>query len=278
MDPIAQEEFHRALLMTTARGHTQRASVETRAREPHGDPEYADNLMAQWGYGSYSAQETQKLAHLARKAGAVGGYLKELAALGSHGASPQNCSTDLMDPIRKVLGRAIIPIYVALVPMFVAKSESGKPEPELTTAGLLLPHVWVWFLYTYYRAEFFTRFLGCTEGSVTGKLKKFWSSFHTNDPRRLPCFNDANFDATTIPIGVHGDAVPCTKKDSLNVLSFFGMMGDDATAQLCFFMFGLVRSCKVVIAVMGEFTNWDSGSTNDAVWSVFVWSFFGARY
>ena len=166
MDPIAQEEFHRALLMTTARGHTQRAMVETRAREPHGDPEYADNLMAHWGYGSYNAQETQKLTHLARKTGAACGYLKELAALGRHGASPQSCSTDLMDLIRKVLGRAIIPIYVALVPMFVAKSESGKPEPELTTAGLLLPHVWVWFLYTYYRAEFFTRFLGCKTQEV----------------------------------------------------------------------------------------------------------------
>jgi len=90
----------------------------------------------------YSAHETQKLAHLARKAGAIVGYLKDLAALGSHGEDPKNMSTELMDLIRKVLGRAITPIYVALVPMFVAKAESGKPEPELTSAGLLLPHVW----------------------------------------------------------------------------------------------------------------------------------------
>ena len=80
MDPFVQEEFHRALLMTTARGHNQRAAVETRARKPHGDPTFADNLMSQWGYGCYSAQETQKLAQLARKAGAAGGYLAELAA------------------------------------------------------------------------------------------------------------------------------------------------------------------------------------------------------
>ena len=55
MDPVAQEEFHRTLLMASARGHTQRAAVQTRAREPHGDPEFADNLMTQWGYGCYSA-------------------------------------------------------------------------------------------------------------------------------------------------------------------------------------------------------------------------------
>jgi hypothetical protein len=273
MDPFVQEEFHRALLMTTARGHNQRAAVETRAREPHGDPTFADNLMSQWGYGCYSAQETQKLAQLARKAGAAGGYLAELAALGCHGDHPQNCSTELMDLIRKVLGRAIIPIYVSLVPMFVAKAESGKPEPELTAAGLILPHIWVWFLYTYYRAEFFTRFLSCTEGQAAGKLTSFWSSFHPDDPRRLPCFEEANFAATTIPIGVHGDAVPCTKKDSLDILSFFGMMGVGSTTQICFFMYALFQKCRVDTAVMGEFINWDGGSSSEAVWSVLIWSF-----
>ena len=142
MDPVAQEEFHRALLMTAARGHTQRASTETRAREPRGDPARADNLLTQSGYGSYSAQEPQKPAHLARKAGAADGHLANLAALGSHGEHPKNISTELMELIRKILGRAIIPLYVTLVPMFVAKAESGKPEPELSAAGLILPHIW----------------------------------------------------------------------------------------------------------------------------------------
>ena len=60
--------------------------------------------MTQWGYGSYSAQETQKLARLPRKAGAIGGYLSDLAALGTHGENPKNISTELMELIRKVLG------------------------------------------------------------------------------------------------------------------------------------------------------------------------------
>ena len=171
---------------------------------------------------------------MVRKAGAIGGYLKDIATLGSHGENPKNMSTELMDLIRKVLGRAIIPIYVALVPMFVAKAESGKPEPELISAGLLLPHVWFWFLHKYYPVEFFTRFVGCAKGSAVGKLKKFWASFHPDDPRRLPCFDEPGFNASAIPIGVHGDAVPCTKKDSLDVLSFFGMMGVGSTAQICF--------------------------------------------
>jgi hypothetical protein len=229
--------------------------------------------MTEWGYGSHSAQETQKLARLAHRAGAYGGYLAELSALGTNGDNPQNCSTELMALIRKVLGTAVLPIYVALVPFFVAKSETGKPEPELCSCGLLMPHVWFWFLYKHYRTEFFLRFGGCTEPQAATKLKRFWQSFHVNDPRRLPCFSEPGFEDTTFPIGVHGDAVPCTKKDSLDVLSFFSLMGMGATAQICFFMFGMFSKCRVDIAVLGEFLLWDDGTSNDAAWAILIWSF-----
>ena len=121
MDPVAAEEFHRALLLTTARGHAQRATAETRASKPLGDSALANHLMTEWGYGSHSAQETQKLARLAHRAGAYGGYLAELSALGTNGDNPQNCSTELMALIRKGLGTAVLPIYVALVPFFRCK-------------------------------------------------------------------------------------------------------------------------------------------------------------
>ena len=104
MDPVAQEKFHRALLMTFARGHTQRASTETRARGPHGDPACADNLLTQWGYGCYSSHETQKLAHLARKADATGGYIQDLAALGSHGEKTQGHVNGAHGPHPQSLG------------------------------------------------------------------------------------------------------------------------------------------------------------------------------
>ena len=60
-----------------------------------------------------------------------------------------------MELSRKVLGRAIIPIYVALMPMFVTKAEAGKPVPELSAAGLLLPHIWFLVLAQTLPAEFF---------------------------------------------------------------------------------------------------------------------------
>jgi hypothetical protein len=155
MDPIAQEELHRNLLSASSRGHQQRATAAVRAAEPPGggDPEFADELLVGWGYGTYSATKVNKLARLATRAGAVGGYLRELAALGSNGTQPQNCSTGIMELIRSILGAAIIPVMTILIPMFVAKSAEGKPEPEFCACGVILPHIWFAFLYKHYRKD-----------------------------------------------------------------------------------------------------------------------------
>ena len=77
-----------------------------------------------------------------------------MAALGANGTNPKNCSTDIMDFARKLIGPALLPVYIALIPMFVAKSENGLPEPELCSAGLLLPHIWFWFLHTLHPNSF----------------------------------------------------------------------------------------------------------------------------
>ena len=114
--------------------------------------------------------------------------------------------------------------------------------------------------------------------SSVEKLKKFRASFRPYDPHRLPCFGEPGFNASAIPIGVHGGVVPCTTKDSLDVLSFFGMMGVGSTAQIRFYMFALFHKCRVDFAVMGEFINWDAGSTNDAVWAVLIWSFLALEW
>ena len=75
--------------------------------------------------------------------------MTDLVAPGASGTNPQNCSTDLMEFPKKLLDATLLPVYAAVVPMFVAKSENGLPEPELCIAGLLLPHMWFWFLHTH---------------------------------------------------------------------------------------------------------------------------------
>ena len=237
MDPVALEEYHRGIQMAAARGHQQRQAAQHRAAQPHGDPEYADSLLKDWGFGLSSAIDANMHARLAQKAGAVGGYLKDLAAIGASGTNPKNCSTDIMDLARKLLGPALLPVYIALIPMFVAKSENGLPEPELCSAGLLLPHIWFWFLHKHYPKAFFKRLLGCTEAQATTRLTGYWDSVRADDPRRLPCMGRPHHRETAVPIGLHGDAVPCTKKDSLDVVSFFSLLGSGPTVAICFFCF-----------------------------------------
>ena len=93
---MAEEELERRRGGDAARGRRQRATAEKRFAEAAGggDPGYADELLLGWGFGDgiASAQGVQKHAGLARRAGACGGLLKELAELGACGRHPGNCS------------------------------------------------------------------------------------------------------------------------------------------------------------------------------------------
>lgn len=97
MDPVTEEEFHRSLLLTSARGHLQRAAAESRAAEPAGggDPGLSHRLLLKWCYGHRSAIGVNTDAILAVKAGARGGYLQQLARLGAGGGG-DHTSTKLL--------------------------------------------------------------------------------------------------------------------------------------------------------------------------------------
>ena len=177
-----------------------------------------------------------------------------------------------MDLARKLLGPALLTVYIALIPMFVAKSENGLPEPELCSAGLLLPHIWFWFLHKHYPKAFFKRFLGCTEAQASTRLAGYWDSVRADDPHRLPCVERPHHRETAVPIGLHGDAVPCTKKDSMGVISFFSLLGSGPTVAICFFVLGIFSKAIVDFAVMAEFEAWGSGGSFDAVWDIVIWS------
>ena len=153
MDPVRDEELHRGLLASQARGHLQRAAAFTREAEPPGggDPGLANVHLLEWGYGKRSADKVQREAELAVKAGARGGCLTRLAKLGNGNSA--NVSRDMGELVRNILALGVIPIYVAMIPLFIFKSEhDDKPQPELCPCGFILPHRWFWYLYTNYRS------------------------------------------------------------------------------------------------------------------------------
>jgi hypothetical protein len=276
MDPTTEEEFHRNLLMANARGHLQRAGATARAANPErgGDPAYSHHLLLEWCHGHKTAEKVNLEARLAWKSGARGGYLEDLKNLGAQGTQVGNCAKDLSQLVRRILGMAIIPVYIALMPLFVTKSlaEDARPQPELCPVGFLLPHVWMWFMFTYHRAEFFKRFVGCAEREASERLSSFWSNVHPADPRRGPLFDAVNFVTRCIPIGLHGDGVPCTKKDSLDVTSMFGILGVGTTSQLVCYLWSFFNKCKVGELTLLDFTSWVSGLTVDKGAEIILWS------
>ena len=273
MDPILEEELLRNVEMASARGHVQRAKAAARNRGPPGggDSGLANHLLVKWTYGTKSAELVKTEAALAYKAGARGGYLKQLSEIGSKQGG--NVARDLMELVREILGVAIVPILVVLVPLFVSKGEGGLPQPELCPVGFICPHIWLWFMYTHHRPEFLLRFCGAnTLTKATARISKFWSSVHPADPRRSNLFNQANFATRCLPIGLHGDGVPCTKRNSLDVLTFFGILGMGSTVDLVFYIWSFFYTCKVDAATLLDFPAFLGGLTEDTSYRVIIWS------
>jgi hypothetical protein len=185
----------------------------------------------------------------------------------------------MADLVRKILGVAIMPVYVALIPLFVTKSlsEDAAPQPELCPVGFLLPHMWMYFLFTYHRQEFFLRFVGCGEAEAKERLEDFWRNVHTADPRRGALFGVLDFASRCIPMGLHGDGVPCTKKDSLDVTSLFGILGVGTTTQLVCYLWAFFSKRKVDELTLLDFPTWLSGITADCGYQVLIWSLRAAE-
>jgi hypothetical protein len=116
---------------------------------------------------------------------------------------------------------------------------------------------------------------GCIDADCKTKLRAFWSNVHDADPRkstRTEIFNTDQYFEKYIPLGCHGDKVPCTQKDAFDVTTVFGIMGIGVTTQLMLFVFGYFAKCRVDDIVIVEFPGVGS-TTLDAVWEVLCWSF-----
>ena len=63
-DPTTEEELHSNLLLSSARGHQQRAVAFARAAEPERGigPELSTHLLLKWGYGHRAAHDVNQEA------------------------------------------------------------------------------------------------------------------------------------------------------------------------------------------------------------------------
>ncbi len=125
---------------------------------------------------------------------------------------------------------------MAEIPLLINKGDD--PGPRLVPHAFIWPHVWFAFLFEFFRTDFELRFLGARGADGARRLARFWGGVRADDPRRERNPNMAKADLVTrgIPIALHGDGVPCTKRLSLMVLSWFGLLGIGTTREIAHFL------------------------------------------
>ena len=163
----------------------------------------ATHLIYQFAWGAYSPQEVQRLASLAlndmkkvARPEDLPQDLIDVAAIGAGGKHPSKCHGDLIK---------LVEPQIKLPQPTVAKLPFKAPVKEHDQA-MFLPHEVFASLYKDY-GDAWVRSMVPSEGNIP----EFWDSVAEhpslqNHPLKLR----GDFRSKCIPIGLHGDDVPCT--------------------------------------------------------------------
>ena len=167
-------------------------------RDPHSDSKSHSPLfmwiMQQWGWGAMSAPALQECAQAAVLSGCSASDVKDLAATGAHGHSPQNIERDLL---RKYCKEMSTPEpFTWKVPMIVR--EDNARVVKAVDCSFLLPHQWLAALGG-----------GSLQESVLGlsKIHEFWSGQSAQDPKMYQneVATVTDRDRVMLPFLLHGD-------------------------------------------------------------------------
>ena len=71
---------------------------------------------------------------------------------------------------------------------------------------------------------------------------------------------------------MHGDGVPCTRKDSLDVTTLFGLLGWGKTTDIVNYLYSYFSKCKVDEVTLLDFPTWTAGLTMECSCYVVIWS------
>lgn len=84
-----------------------------------------------------------------------------------------------------------------------------------------MPHEWIAFMYTAFKPILFKVAMGVQAPRAKRHLAKCWGMVEHDDPRQASLQHDhESMHDFTIPGWIHGDAVPCTKYDGLEVCAW----------------------------------------------------------
>ena len=146
----------------------------------------------------------------------------------------------------------------------------------MTDHALIAPHMVASLLWQHARSVFFSRFIGSSifdAVSAQDRLAAWWRKIPDFDPRLSPLIEaytaagivsgPEDFMRRAIPYALHGDAVPCTKRMSLDTVSWSACVPQGlSTMDAKFLMCGILNRCRGVgtLAVMWSIISWALGA------------------
>ena len=212
----------------------------------------ARHLLEEFGFGRVSATHCQLVANLCVKDHADSPEeLRSIAALGGWGKHQSNIHTELCALIKARL-KLQEPLEFAMPLKTLKRLRDDSRIEVLGRSSIIPPYRVAGDMWAHRQKEFCKRFVGVEYVTAMPRaLTRFWkSAVHPEDPRLAPLleayqkngvvtdFDD--FARRAIPIALHGDAVPCTNRMSLDALSWSSCLTNAPSEDAKFLMTGLL--------------------------------------
>ena len=225
-------------------GYKQKAKWDDQDKatsSTHSKSALAECLLHSWAWGSMSAPMVQRIASCAKADGAKHADLDKLASLGSAGAHPKNCNSELLTklsptPIRSTL--RLMDVYIKKPPHSIMKLQHY----------VRWPHELFACLYQNHRDIFLESFLGGKEKNIS----EFWKAMADHPSYSShPLKERADHQTRCIPFALHGDGVPVAGvgkawSKSVEALSMSSMIGRGPTIMTHFLIF--IFYAKLIVA------------------------------
>lgn len=253
-------------------GHKQRKKRRTQAAESNDTDQvdahsnYAGQipspmflwLVNQWSSGVLSAPSTQQCAKAAVLSGCSAPDVCQIARVGAHGESPQNCQRDL---VRQLCHNMASPEpFCWKVPLVARDKEELTLKVEQYDVYIFLPHDWLACLND-----------SCLQEKVLGThlTETFWSQQCLEDPKLCdnPVLKIPRFKQVVVPFLVHGDGAQFAERDSLMVISMKSILSHQTS---------VAASQLLLAAIPKKCTSKSADKSLDTwevIWSVLKWSF-----
>lgn len=175
-----------------------------------------------------------------------------IASCGAYGTNVNHISRDLKDKFCKDL----IPPEPRRVVIPCKDPKGDHAVADHTDVDMFFASDWM-------RALVVKAYLEFTAAFGIEKLASFWRTQDLTHPRYAGLQGRRDVRRKCIPVCLHGDGVSFQDRDSLNVLSFCGLLKEGSTLDSCFLLSAFPKSASIAGVL----------STAKRIWQWIVWDF-----